>query len=79
MLRQGADAQLHRAQLVEVGDELRGGDADEARREPALRHERLARADGDRAHRAGDLDILGQVEVVAVPAWRAASATATLQ
>ena len=66
MLGQGADAQLHGAQLVEVRDELRGGDADEARREPALRHEGLARADGDGAHRAGDLDVLGQVEVVGV-------------
>ena len=39
MLGQGADAQLHGAQLLEMMDELRAGDADEARREPALRRE----------------------------------------
>ena len=64
MLRQGADAQLHRAQLIEVRDELRCGDADEARREAALRHEGLLGAGGDGAHRAGDLDVLGEIEVV---------------
>ena len=33
-------------------------------REAALRHERLRRAFGDRAHGARDLDVFGQVEVV---------------
>ena len=64
MLGQGADPQLHRAQFVEVGDELRGGDADEPGREPALRHEGLLRADRDGAHRARHFHVLGQVEVV---------------
>jgi hypothetical protein len=39
VLGQGADAQLDAAQLVEVLDQRIGGDADEAGREAALRHE----------------------------------------
>ena len=41
-----------------------GGDADEARREAALGHERLLGAVGDAAHGARDLDVLGEIEVV---------------
>ena len=47
MLRQRTDAQLHGAQLVEVADQLVGGDGDEAGREAALGNERLLRALGD--------------------------------
>ena len=50
--------------LVEVRDELIGRDRDEAGRKPALRHEGGRRTLGRRAHGAGDLDVLGQVEVV---------------
>ena len=71
MLGQGADAQLHGAQLVKVRDERRRRDTDEARREPALRYEGLGGADGDRAHGPGDLYVLGEVEVMCVgPAGR---------
>ena len=78
MLRQGADAQLHRAQLLEVRDELRRGDADEAGRQTALRHECPRWACCDGADGTRDLDVLGEVEVVDAAA-RAASATVTLQ
>ncbi len=64
MLGQGADAQLHRTQLIEMGDQFRGGDADEPRGESALGDEGLGGATRHRAHRAGDFDVLGEVEVV---------------
>src|SRR6185437_14576473 len=64
MLWQGSHAQLHRAQLLEMLDELRRGDADEARRETALRDERPRRASCDRADGTCYLDVLGQIEVV---------------
>ncbi len=64
MLGQGADAQLHGSQLVEVTDQLVGRDRDEAGRESALRHERLLGAGGDLAHRARDLDVFRQIEIM---------------
>ncbi len=64
MLRQGADAQLHRSQFVEMLDELVRSDADEARCEAALRHERGGCAIGDRADLLGDRNVFGQVEVM---------------
>ena len=41
-----------------------GHDADEPRRQPALRHERRACAAGEGANHAGGVEILGQIEVV---------------
>ena len=64
MLRQRADAQLHRAQLLEVLDELRRGDADEAGRQAALRHECLRRPGSDSTDGARDFDVLREIEVV---------------
>ena len=63
MLGQGADAQLHRPQLIEVTDQLVRGDRDEPRRQAALGHERLLGAGGDLAHRARDLHVFRQIEV----------------
>ena len=64
VLGQGADAEFHGLELVEVRDQLIGGDADEARREAALRGIHFVAALGDPAHGFGYLDVLGQVEVV---------------
>ena len=64
MLGQGADAQLHRAQLVEVTDQLVGGDRDESGCETALGNERLLGAVGDLADRASDLDVFCQIEIM---------------
>ena len=66
MLGQGADAQLDAADLVEVLDQRVRRDADEARGEPALRHERAARTLGQRAHGTCHGHVFGQVEVVRV-------------
>ena len=64
VLRQGADAQLHGPQRVEVCDQLGGGDADESGRETTLRHECLLGPRGEGAHRARDVHVFRQVEVV---------------
>jgi hypothetical protein len=64
MLGQGADAHLHGAHLVEVRDELVGGDADEAWRQTALRHEGAIGPFGDAAHAPGHFHVFRQIEVV---------------
>ena len=66
VLGQGADAQLDGTQLVEVLGELVGRDADESRRESTLGHEGPGCTARDAAHRPGDLDVLGEVEVVRI-------------
>ena len=66
MLGQRAHTQLDAAQLVEMSDQRVGGDADEAGRQPALRHECALGALGERTHGARHGDILGEVEVVRV-------------
>jgi hypothetical protein len=66
VLGQGADTQLDRTQLVEVLGELIRGDADETRRESALRHESPGGTARDAAHRLGDFDVFGEIEIVRV-------------
>jgi hypothetical protein len=63
--RQRADAHLHVVQGVEALGQVVGHDADEARRQAALRHEGGARAVGQLLDGAGGGHVLGQVEVVA--------------
>ena len=63
--RQRADAHLDVAHVVEALRQVVRDDADEARRETALRHERVIGVVGDRADRVGGAHVLGQVEVVA--------------
>ena len=70
MLGQGADAQLHSSQLVEVADQFVGSDRDETGRESALGHERLGGAGGDFSHRARDLDVFRQIEIMYTGATR---------
>ena len=64
MLRQRTNAQLDRLQFVEMLDQLVCGDADEAGREATLWYEHLIGAFGYFPDRLGNLDVLGQVEVV---------------
>ena len=66
VLRQGADAQLDGAKLVEMLGELVGGDADEAWRESTLGHERLRCTTRDPPHALGDGHVFGEIEVVSV-------------
>ena len=79
MLGQGANAQLHRADALEVPDQFRGGDADEARCQPALGRKGGGRTGGDGEHRGGRAHVLRQVEVVGSLVSRAARATSSLQ
>ena len=64
MLGQGADTQLDRFQRVEVLDQFVGRDADETRRQSALRRKHLVRTLGEFPYRFRHGHILGQVEVM---------------
>ena len=70
MLGQGADAQLHGAQVVEVADQFVRRDRNEARCQSTLRHERLRGAVGNLPNGAGDFDVFGEIEIVSAGASR---------
>ncbi|MNC24937.1 hypothetical protein D3C75_730080 [compost metagenome] len=63
-LGQGADAHLHFTHAVEAGGQRVGGDADEARGQAALRHERGLGVLGQLHDGLGGVHVFGQVEVV---------------
>mmetsp|Transcript_23198 Transcript_23198/g.54795 ORF Transcript_23198/g.54795 Transcript_23198/m.54795 type:complete len:524 (+) Transcript_23198:3704-5275(+) len=63
--RQRTDAHLHIAHFVELAGQVVGDDADEARRQAALRHEGGLGALGHLHDGLGGGHVLGQVEVVA--------------
>ncbi len=64
VLRQGTHAQFYGSYFVKVLDQFIRRDADEARREPALRYECHGCAFTDLAHLGRNRDILRQVEVM---------------
>ena len=64
MLGQRADPEFHRAQLVEMLDQLVGRNRDETGRQATLWRKYAVRACGELAHGLGDRDVLGQVEIV---------------
>ena len=63
--RQRAHAHLHVAHRIEAAGQVMGHDADEARRQAALRHEGRLGTLGQLLDRLGGGHVLGQVEVVA--------------
>ncbi len=63
--RQRADAHLDLVQDVEALGQMVGDDADESRRQAALRHERRRGALGDALDLARRVHVLGEIEVVA--------------
>ena len=72
-LRQRAHAHVQPLERVEAARQRLAGDADEAGRQPALRHEGGARALGERADGVRRVEVLGQVEVVGAAGGGAAT------
>ena len=64
MLRQRADPEFHRTQLVKMLDQLVGCNRDETGREATLRRKYAVRAFGELAYGFRDLDVFGQVKIV---------------